>query len=36
MNRFRTLGFIDYSDRIQARKSIINIVLRDQLPEHKS
>ncbi len=33
MNRFRTLGFIDYKDRICVHKSLLNVVLHDQLPE---
>jgi CRP/FNR family transcriptional regulator, cyclic AMP receptor protein len=32
MNRFRKLGFIDYTDRIQVHKSLLNVVLHDQLP----
>jgi CRP-like cAMP-binding protein len=32
MNRFRALGFIDYSGRIQVHKSLLNVVLLDQLP----
>ena len=32
MNRFRKLGFIDYNDRIQVHKSLLNVVLHDQLP----
>ncbi len=32
MNRFRNLGFIDYNDRIRVHKSLLNIVLHDQLP----
>ena len=32
MNRFRKLGFIDYNDRIRVHKSLLNIVLHDQLP----
>jgi hypothetical protein len=32
MNRFRKLGFIDYSGRIRVHKSLLNIVLHDQLP----
>jgi CRP/FNR family transcriptional regulator, cyclic AMP receptor protein len=32
MNRFRKLGFIDYSDRIHVHKSLLNVVLHDQLP----
>lgn len=34
MNRFRKLGFIDYNGRIQVHKSLLNVVLLDQLPEH--
>jgi CRP/FNR family transcriptional regulator, cyclic AMP receptor protein len=33
MNRFRKLGFIDYSGRIRVHKSLLNIVLHDQLPK---
>jgi CRP-like cAMP-binding protein len=36
MNRFRKLGFIDYNGRIQMHKSLVNVVLLDQLPEHNS
>jgi CRP-like cAMP-binding protein len=36
MNRFRKLGFIDYRDRIQVRKSLLNVFLLDRLPEHDS
>jgi len=36
MNRFRTLGYINYNGRIQVNKSLLNIVLLDQLPEHNS
>jgi CRP-like cAMP-binding protein len=36
MNRFRNLGFIDYNGRIQVNKSLLNVVLLDQLPEHNS
>ena len=32
MNRFRKLGFIDYDGRIQVHKSLLNVVLLDQLP----
>ena len=32
MNRFRKLGFIDDSDRIFVHKSLLNVVLHDQLP----
>jgi CRP-like cAMP-binding protein len=33
MNRFRKLGFIEYNGRIRVHKSLLNIVLHDQLPE---
>jgi len=36
MNRFRKLGFIDYNGRIRVHKSLLNVVLHDQLPEHNS
>jgi CRP-like cAMP-binding protein len=36
MNRFRKLGFISYNGRIQVHKSLLNVVLLDQLPEHDS
>ena len=36
MNRFRKLGFIDYNGRIQVHKSLLNVILLDQLPEHNS
>ena len=32
MNRFRKLGFIDYKDRIHVRRSLLNMVLYDQMP----
>jgi CRP/FNR family transcriptional regulator, cyclic AMP receptor protein len=32
MNRFRKLGFIEYRDRIRVNKSLLNVVLLDQLP----
>ena len=34
MNRFRKLGFIEYNGRITVHKSLLNVVLHDQLPEH--
>ena len=34
MNRFRKLGFIDYTDRIRVHKSLLNVVLHDQFTEH--
>jgi CRP-like cAMP-binding protein len=36
MNRFRKLGFIDYDGRIHVHKSLLNVVLLDQLPEDGS
>jgi CRP-like cAMP-binding protein len=33
MNRFRKLGFISYDGRIQVHKSLLNVVLLDQLPD---
>ncbi|MFZ1084194.1 MAG: Crp/Fnr family transcriptional regulator [Terracidiphilus sp.] len=33
MNRFRELGFIDYKDRIRVHKSLLNVVLHDQMPD---
>ena len=38
MNRFRDLGLIDYvnSGRIQVHKSLLNVVLLDQLPERNA
>src|SRR5208283_181211 len=33
MNRFRKLGFIDYNGRIKVHKSLLNVVLHDQLPD---
>jgi CRP-like cAMP-binding protein len=36
MNRFRKLGFIDYNGRIQVHKSLLNVILLDQLPEQNS
>ena len=36
MNRFRKLGFISYNGRIQVHKSLLNVVLLDQLPEQNS
>jgi len=32
MNRFRKLGFISYNGRIQVHKSLLNVILLDQLP----
>ncbi len=36
MNRFRKLGFIEYNGRIRVHKSLLNVVLHDQLSEHNS
>jgi CRP/FNR family transcriptional regulator, cyclic AMP receptor protein len=33
MNRFRVLGFVNYKDRICVHRSLLNVVLHDQLPE---
>jgi CRP-like cAMP-binding protein len=33
MNRFRKHGFIDYKDRIHVHRSLLNVVLHDQLPD---
>jgi CRP-like cAMP-binding protein len=33
MNRFRRLGYIQYKGRIRVHKSLLNVVLKDQLPE---
>lgn len=32
MNRFRKLGFIEYDGRIRVHKSLLNVILHDQLP----
>ena len=32
MNRFRKLGFIEYNGRIKVNKSLLNVILHDQLP----
>ena len=36
MNRFRKLGFVSYNGRIQVHKSLLNVVLLDQLPDHNA
>jgi CRP-like cAMP-binding protein len=36
MNRFRKLGFISYNGRIQVHKSLLNVILLDQLPGRTS
>ena len=32
MNRFRKLGFIKYNGGIQVHRSLLNVILHDQLP----
>lgn len=36
MNRFRKLGYIEYNGRIRVHKSLLNMVLHDQLPEQNA
>jgi CRP-like cAMP-binding protein len=36
MNRFRRLGFIEYTGRIRVHKSLLNVVLHDQFPGNNS
>jgi len=36
MNRFRKFGFIEYDGRIRVDKSLLNVVLHDQLPTEKA
>ncbi|MGH9616343.1 MAG: Crp/Fnr family transcriptional regulator [Acidobacteriaceae bacterium] len=36
MNRFRKLGFIEYNGRIRVHKSLLNVILHDQLPGQNS
>lgn len=36
MNRFRELGFIEYNGRIQVHKSLLNVVLLDQLSDYNA
>jgi CRP-like cAMP-binding protein len=36
MNRFRKLGYIDYNGRIRVHKTLLNVVLQDQLPEQNA
>jgi CRP-like cAMP-binding protein len=33
MNRFRKLGFIEYNGRIKVHKSLLNVILHDQVPD---
>ena len=36
MNRFRKLGYIEYNGRIRVNASLLNMVLRDSLPEENA
>ena len=36
MNRFRRLGFISYDGRVQVHKSLLNVILLDQLPDQNA
>ncbi|MGC1360977.1 MAG: Crp/Fnr family transcriptional regulator [Silvibacterium sp.] len=36
MNRFRKLGLIEYNGRIQVHKTLLNVVLHDELPEQNA
>jgi len=36
MNRFRSLGYINYNGRIQVHKSLLNVILLDQLPDQNA
>ena len=36
MNRFRKLGYLDYNGHIQVHRSLLNMVLHDQLPEQNA
>jgi CRP-like cAMP-binding protein len=36
MNSFRKMGFIEYNGRIRVHKSLLNVVLHDQLPQNKA
>ncbi len=36
MNRFRNLGYINYNDRIQVNRALLNVVLLDQFPGHNA
>jgi CRP-like cAMP-binding protein len=36
MNRFRKLGFIDYNGRIRIDKSLLNVILYDQVPNDRA
>jgi CRP-like cAMP-binding protein len=36
MNRFRKLGYIEYNGHIRVNRSLLNVVLHDQLPEQNA
>jgi CRP-like cAMP-binding protein len=36
MNRFRSLGYIEYNGHIRVHKSLLNVVLHDELPEENA
>jgi CRP/FNR family cyclic AMP-dependent transcriptional regulator len=36
MNRFRALGYIEYNGRIHVNKSLLDVVLHDELPEQQA
>ena len=36
MNRFRKLGFIEYNGRIHVHKSLLNVILHDEMSEYKA
>jgi CRP/FNR family cyclic AMP-dependent transcriptional regulator len=36
MNRFRKMGFLDYNGRIRVNRSLLNVILQDQLPGHNA
>jgi CRP/FNR family cyclic AMP-dependent transcriptional regulator len=36
MNRFRKMGLVEYNGRIRVHKSLLNLVLHDQLPGHNA
>jgi CRP/FNR family cyclic AMP-dependent transcriptional regulator len=36
MNRFRKLGFVEYNGRIRVHKSLLNVILHDQIPDEKA
>jgi CRP/FNR family transcriptional regulator, cyclic AMP receptor protein len=36
MNRFRKLGLIEYNGRIRVHKTLLNVVLHDELPQQNN